>query len=94
MLFDRTTIIQSGAMLKLRTKNFKTVFDVSEKAEKMKGFSFVENERVCAQLIKSAFLDRKRAMLEEDFDATLTDEMRRRKIQKRNVPLSGRIQRS
>lgn len=79
-------------MLKLRTKNFRTVFEIKEKVEKMKGFSFAEIERVCAQAIKLAILDRKRAMREEDIDVTLTDEMRRRKIQRRTAPSEECIQ--
>lgn len=82
LLFDRSTVSKSRSMLKLRTKNFKNVFEITEKAEKMKGFSFTEIERVCAQAIKLAILDRKRAMREEEIDVTLTDEMRRRKVQR------------
>lgn len=86
LLFDRPTLNQARIMLKLRTKNFKTDFEISKKAEKLKGFSFAEIERVCAQAIKSAILGRKKAMREEDFESALVDEMRRRKIQQRLAP--------
>lgn len=86
VLFDRPTIAQAKALLKLKTKNFKANFDIAKKAEKLKGFSFAEIDRLCRQSIKSAVLGRRKLINEADFDAALKDEMRRRRIQKRLAP--------
>jgi len=86
VLFDRPTPAKARAMLALKTRNFKPSFEIAKKAERLKGFSFAEIDRLCQQAIKQAILARRKTLSEEDFDAAYKDEMRRRKIQKRLAP--------
>ena len=86
VLFDRPTSAKARAMLNLKTRNFKPSFDIAAKAERLKGFSFAEIDRLCTQAIKCAILAKRKTLSEADFDLALKDELRRRKIQKRLAP--------
>ena len=86
VLFERPTPAKIKAMLKLKTKNFPADFNIENKAKELSGFSYSEIERVCIQAIKIAILNSRKTISQSDFEKSLKDEKRRRKIQKNLAP--------
>ena len=86
VLFERPTAAKIKSMLKLKTKNFPAEFNIESRAKELAGFSYSEIERVCIQAIKIAILNSRKTLSQPDFDKSLKDEKRRRKIQKNLAP--------
>jgi len=86
VLFEPPSQAKIAQMLNLKTKNFTATFDVTKRASELEGFSYAEIERVCNSAIKSAIMHRRKRISVADFETSLKDEMRRRRIQKRVAP--------
>jgi SpoVK/Ycf46/Vps4 family AAA+-type ATPase len=72
-------------MLRLKTRNFKSLFSIEKKALKFRGFSYADIERVCQNAIKRSILKGSRNILESEFDNAVREERNRQSIQKQLV---------
>ena len=79
LFFDLPNDADIKSMLKLKTRNFPAMFDISRKSARFKGMSFADIERVCAGAIKLSILDGERRVAEKVFDAAIQDERRRQR---------------
>jgi len=82
---DRSTIAR---FLRMKFKNVATAFDPLQHVARLDGYSYAEIERVCTQAVKSMIIDRRKQVLERDFNRAVEDEARRRAGQSRLVPQS------
>lgn len=76
--FERPTRQLAARFLRMKFRNVLLTFDVAARARDFDGFSYAEIERVCVQAIKASIIDRRKEVLEKDFNASLIDEQRRR----------------
>jgi SpoVK/Ycf46/Vps4 family AAA+-type ATPase len=81
--FDRPTLARVKAMLRLKTKTFPAAFDIEERAEELKDYSYAEIETVVSSAIKLAIIGRRKRISEQDFNKSLKDQVRRRRVQKK-----------
>jgi hypothetical protein len=86
VLFDLPDERQARQMLKLKTRNFRSNFDIEKKASKLKGLSYADIERICVNAIKRSILKDSKHLLEIDFNIALRDEQRRQEIRLRLKP--------
>lgn len=77
--FERPTVREIRALLKLKLKNFPVDFDVAAEATELKGMSHAEVERVALNAIKSAVLSSRKRLDLESFKKAVFAEMRRRR---------------
>ena len=76
--FDKPDQPMIRRYLTLKFKNVLTSFEPGLFAERLGSYSYAEIERICIQAIKSAVIDRRKQVREQDFAAALKDELRRR----------------
>jgi SpoVK/Ycf46/Vps4 family AAA+-type ATPase len=83
VLFERPDLRQIRQLIRLKTKNFPSDFDVSDRASEMAGMSFAEVERVCLSAIRSGVLRGVKQFSVTDFTQALKSERRRQAIRGR-----------
>jgi SpoVK/Ycf46/Vps4 family AAA+-type ATPase len=83
MFFDRPTLSQIKSTLKLKTRNFRLEFEVSNYAERLEGMSFAEIERICLSAIKASILERDAAVPALFFENAINAERRRISIRQK-----------
>ena len=71
---DREMIEQ---FLTLKFKNVQTTFNPLSRAGELEGYSYAEIERICVQTIKSAVIERRKDIREQDLRQAIADEIRR-----------------
>jgi SpoVK/Ycf46/Vps4 family AAA+-type ATPase len=86
--FDKPNRSMIGRFLRLKFKNVSVAFDPFRHVPALEGYSYAEIERICIQAIKSMIVERRKQVLERDFNRALEDEVRRRAGQSRLAPLS------
>ncbi|MBB4380436.1 AAA family ATPase [Bradyrhizobium sp. SBR1B] len=64
--------------LTMKFKNVKISFDLHPHARELEGYSYAEIERICVQAIKTAVIERRKDVGEQDFRHAMADEIRRR----------------
>ncbi len=67
-------------LLRMSFKNFRAMFDVESKLQKLQGFSHAEVERVCLNAIRRSILHKRDKVDEKHFDQAIRFETRRRSI--------------
>jgi SpoVK/Ycf46/Vps4 family AAA+-type ATPase len=76
--FNRPDSGMIRRFLELKFRNFPTSFDPQAYVAELRGYSYAEIERVCIQAIKSALMERRKRVTEEEFGLAVADEVRRR----------------
>jgi SpoVK/Ycf46/Vps4 family AAA+-type ATPase len=80
VFFDIPSTSNIRRLLKLRTQNFGTEFDIAAQAELLRGKSYADIERICYQAIRRAIMDNRSRISEKDFTYALEGEARRDSI--------------
>jgi SpoVK/Ycf46/Vps4 family AAA+-type ATPase len=83
VLFDLPKDAQIRSMLRLETKNFRPTFAIEDKAQKLRGLSYADIERVCQSAIKRSILGGLQQLSESDFEDAARDERRRQQVRQR-----------
>lgn len=83
VVFERPQEREIRQFLKLKTRNFNADFAIELKAEKLKGLSYAEIERVCFNAIKRAIISGQKMISEPDFNIALREEQLRQEAQDR-----------
>jgi hypothetical protein len=81
VLFDKPNIIQIRRLLRIKTRNFRPDFDITQHAGRFEGMSFAQIERACLNAIKASILAHKSKISEEIFETSVQHELRRAKIE-------------
>ncbi|WP_342154063.1 AAA family ATPase [Methylorubrum sp. SB2] len=76
--FDKPDRPMIERFVKFKFKNVEASFDPLEHAKALEGYSYAEIERVCISAIKSAIIERRKQVRENDFKRAIADETRRR----------------
>lgn len=76
--FDRPDHRTAARFLHMKFRNVAIDFDPMAHADRVKGYSYAEIERVCVQAIKTALIEKRKTVREQDFLVALRDESRRR----------------
>jgi len=77
--FDRPEKPMISRFLKMRFKNVEIGFDPQSHLTALEGYSYAELERLCLQAIKTAIIDKRKAVQEGDFLEAISDERRRKR---------------
>lgn len=83
LLFERPTLHQIKATLRLKTRNYPLEFEISDYAGHLDGMSFAEIERICLSAIKSSILARKSALPAHILEHAINAEKRRISIRQK-----------
>jgi len=83
VFFSLPTRPEIRHLLKLRTRNFGTEFDISEEAERLVGRAHSEIERICFQSIRCALINHRRKIARSDFEYALESLVRREGVKSR-----------
>ena len=76
--FDKPERPLIERFLRLKFRNIPATFDPVSRAGALEGHSFAEIERVCVQAIKGRIIERRKEVLNRDFNRALADEARRK----------------
>jgi SpoVK/Ycf46/Vps4 family AAA+-type ATPase len=76
--FEKPDREMAERFLTLKFKNVETAFDPITYAADLVGYSYAEIERICLQAIKTAIIERRKDVTEQDFRHAIADEVRRR----------------
>lgn len=77
--FDRPDRALIAQFLSLKFKNVEIAFDPTDQSAQLDGYSYAEIERVCVQAMKTAVIEKRKAIRESDFKLALADERRRKR---------------
>lgn len=83
VFFDRPTLSEIGALLRIKLKNVAIEFDPASKAERLQGFSHAEIERVCWNAMKQTILNERKAVSTFTFERAVEVEAHRRMVVER-----------
>ena len=78
IVFDLPEERQIRRLIEMKTRNFPTKFDLSERIKRFVGFSYADIERVCVAAIKRSVLKGAKSVLESEFDLAIAEGRRRR----------------
>lgn len=81
--FDKPDRRMIARFLKMKFKNVTITFDPEAHLEELDGRSYAELDRICVQAIKSAIIDRRKEVGEQDFAGAVADEQRRQRRTRR-----------
>lgn len=81
--FDKPDRRMIARFLRLKFKNVAITFDPDAHLEELDGRSYAELDRICIQAIKSAIIDRRKEVGEQDFASAVADEHRRQRRTRR-----------
>ncbi|WP_397604145.1 AAA family ATPase [Sphingorhabdus sp.] len=81
IVFKKPTVPQIRMLLRIKTRNFPTAFDVSKYAERFRGMSFAQVERTCLSAIRSSILLKEKAIAENVFKSALEHEIKRASVE-------------
>lgn len=81
--FEKPSIYLIARFLRLKFRNVEVEFDVTSQAPNLLGFAYADLERICIQAIKTAILDRRKAVRSRDFAIAMADQRRRQDQMKR-----------
>jgi SpoVK/Ycf46/Vps4 family AAA+-type ATPase len=76
--FEKPNLSMIRRYLTMKFKNVATSFDPHAFAGQLEGYTYAEIERACIQAIKSAIIDHRKQVREQDFASAVVDEARRR----------------
>ena len=77
--FDKPDRRMIARFLKMKFKNVAIAFDPDAHLDALGGRSYAELDRICVQAIKSAIIDRRKDVGEQDFTCAIADEQRRQR---------------
>jgi SpoVK/Ycf46/Vps4 family AAA+-type ATPase len=83
VVFDLPQEREIRRFLKLKSRNFPAAFEIEAKAEKLKGLSYADIERVCLNAIKRSIISGHGRILEREFNLALREEQLRQEVQER-----------
>jgi SpoVK/Ycf46/Vps4 family AAA+-type ATPase len=77
--FDKPDRRMISRFLKMKFKNVAIAFDPEAHLDTLEGRSYAELDRICVQAMKSAIIDRRKEVVEQDFASAAADEQRRQR---------------
>lgn len=77
--FDRPDRRMIKRFVRMKFKNIELSFDPVSDVSSLEGYSYAEIERICVQAIKSAIINKRKQVREQDFQQGLAGELRRRR---------------
>lgn len=81
VVFERPSVSQIRRLLKMKTRNFPSEFDITKYASRFNGMSYAQVERACLNAIRASILQNRKAISEPLFLTALEQEIRRSKLE-------------
>ncbi len=81
VVFDKPTTSQIRRLLRIKTRNFPALFDVTKYADRLAGMSYAQVERACLNAIKVSILSHDLAISENVFKSAVDHEVKRSRIE-------------
>lgn len=81
VLFERPSVSEIRQLIKFKTRNFGSEFDVAENASELVGRSHADVERICYTAMRHAIMGKRKKISRDDFNYAMISDRRRKDIQ-------------